>query len=165
MMKSHFDGYRPCVGIVLFNQSGEVFAGMRDDAFPGCQMPQGGIEEGEVPLDALYREVREEINLSPDMYEVCAEYPEWLYYDVPDAKELWGEGYKGQKQTWFLARFLANDSDILLNVMENPEFVSWKWMDFVAMCEQVWHFKKKVYDALYLKFNPLILRQVSGQGH
>ena len=105
--------YRPCVGIMLIDRQGRVFAGKRiDQTVEGWQMPQGGIDEGESPREAALRELMEEAGT--DKAEILAELPDWLYYDLP--AHLVGVAFhgkfKGQKQKWFLMRFTGQDNDI-----------------------------------------------------
>ena len=101
-------GYRPCVGVVLFNGHGLVFAGRRVDT-PGdaWQLPQGGIEAGEAPRAAGLRELAEEIGT--DSARIIDELPNWLTYDLPEdlAARIWGGRYRGQAQIWLLARFMG----------------------------------------------------------
>src|SRR5579872_5697717 len=114
--------YRPCVGIMLFNQDGKVFVGKRiDQTVEGWQMPQGGIDKGETPREAALRELHEEVGT--DKAEILAETQDWLTYELPGDLHLqaWGGRYRGQQQKWFAMRFLGKDSDIRLDAHE-PEF-------------------------------------------
>ena len=120
--------YRPCVGIALFNAEGKVFMGQRRDSqLEGWQMPQGGIDSGETPAEAAFRELREEIGTS--RAEIIAELPDWYSYDLPPEWQgkLWGGGYVGQRQKWFAMRFLGADHEINLDTAE-PEFRAWRWV-------------------------------------
>ena len=105
--------YRPCVGLVLVNRDGRVFAGQRiDNPEPAWQMPQGGIDEGEAPLEAALRELGEETGIPADAVEVVAETPDWIPYDLPAelVPRLWKGRFRGQRQRWFLMRFLGEDA-------------------------------------------------------
>ena len=124
----HDRPYRPCVGIFLLNNDGKVFAGRRiDSRAEAWQMPQGGIDAGESPLDACMREMREEIGTNAA--ELVGQHDDWLYYDIPLplADRLWSGQYKGQKQKWMAMRFTGKDADINIDTNE-PEFCDWKWL-------------------------------------
>src|SRR4029077_6820138 len=114
LMSDTTPGYRPGVGIMLLNRAGEVFVGRRIDmpAMPAWQMPQGGIDPGETPLQAALRELKEEIGTAKA--ELLAESQHWLKYDLPAglARDIWGGRYRGQQQKWFAMRFIGDDSDI-----------------------------------------------------
>ena len=107
--------YRPCVGVVLLNPAGLVFAGQRiDNPTPAWQMPQGGIDDGESPETAALRELGEETGLAPASVEILGRTPEWLTYDLPHeiVPRIWKGRYRGQKQKWFLLRYLGRDEQI-----------------------------------------------------
>ena len=140
------EGYRPNVAIVILNGENKVLWAKRvaEDAW---QFPQGGVNEGESPKDAMYRELMEEVGLTPDHVEIIGQTKNWLRYDVP-RKWLRRDGYnryKGQKQIWFLLKFIGKDSDIFLTNSEKPEFDSWRWNNFWSPLEQVIDFKSEVY--------------------
>jgi len=148
--------YRPCVGIMLVNAAGEVFAGKRiDQTVEGWQMPQGGIDDDEGPRDAVLRELREETGT--DKAQIVAELPDWLYYDLPE--HLIGVAfhgkYRGQKQKWFLLRFTGVDSDIDLTAHE-PEFADWKWFSLEELPGLIVPFKRPTYEAVIAGFRPLV---------
>ena len=137
--------YRPCVGIMLFNRDGKVFAGKRiDQTVEGWQLPQGGIDDGESPRAHALRELKEEAGT--DNCEIIAELPGWLTYDLP--AHLVGIAfkgkYRGQKQKWFLARFTGKDSDIDLTAHE-PEFSSFQWVSLDALPDLIVPFKRETY--------------------
>ena len=140
--------YRPCVGIVLFNSEGKVFVGQRlDNMVEAWQMPQGGIDEGETPLEAGFREMEEEIGTA--RAEFVAEYPEWLNYDIPEdlANRLWQSRFRGQTQKWLAFRFSGTDSDINIETHE-PEFGAWKWADPDDLPGMAVPFKRTVYESV-----------------
>jgi putative (di)nucleoside polyphosphate hydrolase len=140
-------GYRPNVGIILVNDLNQVFWGkrIREDAW---QFPQGGIQDGEDPETAMYRELFEETGLKPEHVEIMARTQDWLHYSVPErwVRREWRGLYKGQKQIWFLLRMLGQDGDIQLKSgAEKPEFDDWIWHDFFVPLETVIEFKRDVY--------------------
>ena len=148
--------YRPCVGIMLVNADGKVFAGKRiDQTVEGWQMPQGGIDDGESPREAARRELQEETGT--DKAEIIAELPDWLTYDLP--AHLVGIAfkgrYKGQKQKWFLMRFTGQDSDIDLHAHE-PEFSDWKWFALDEIPGLIVPFKRPTYEAVIAGFQHLV---------
>ena len=137
--------YRPCVGILLVNAQGNVFVGRRiDQTIEGWQMPQGGIDEGETPVQAVFREMKEEIGT--DKAVVLREMDDWLTYDLPP--HLVGVAfhgrYRGQRQKWFALRFTGADSDINL-VTREPEFAAWKWLALEALPRLIVPFKRDTY--------------------
>ena len=167
--------YRPCVGVALFNDEGRVFMGRRIglpvsfDERGMWQLPQGGIDEGETPLQAAKRELAEEIGVSPDLVEVLAQTPGWLTYDLPDhlLGKVWGGKYRGQKQKWFAFRLLGSDRDINLNVPgHRPEFDLWRWEELPRIPELVVPFKRHIYEELARVFAdiPRQLRQRAESG-
>lgn len=140
-------GYRPNVGIILVNDLNQVFWGkrIREEAW---QFPQGGIQDGEDPETAMYRELFEETGLKPEHVEIMARTQDWLHYSVPErwVRREWRGLYKGQKQIWFLLRMLGQDGDIQLKSgAEKPEFDDWIWHDFFVPLESVIEFKRDVY--------------------
>lgn len=140
------EGYRPNVGIVILNEHNQVLWAKRvaEDAW---QFPQGGINEGESLEEAMYRELMEEVGLSPNHVEILGKTKDWLRYDVPK-KWVRRDGairYRGQKQIWFLLKFVGKDSDVLLTNSNKPEFDSWRWDDFWSPLKQVIDFKRDVY--------------------
>jgi putative (di)nucleoside polyphosphate hydrolase len=141
------DGYRPNVGIVLCNSRNEVFWGKRVREH-SWQFPQGGIKPGETPEHAMYRELHEEVGLSPEHVKILGRTRDWLRYDVPDQwiKRDWRGNYRGQKQIWFLLRLVGRDSDVCLRACEKPEFDAWRWSDYWVPMESVIDFKRDVYQ-------------------
>ena len=141
------DGYRPNVGIILCNWRNEVFWGKRVREH-SWQFPQGGIKHGETPVQAMYRELGEEIGLLPAHVRILGRTRNWLRYEVPQhwIKREWRGHYRGQKQIWFLLRLIGRDSDVSLRTCEHPEFDAWRWNDYWVPLETVIEFKRDVYQ-------------------
>lgn len=151
--------YRRCVGIALINQSGKVFVGKRiNDQQNAWQMPQGGINKGELPIKAAHRELLEETSVSN--VHLIAQMDQWLYYDIPKevSKTHWlSRRYKGQKQMWFLLYFKGNENEININT-KIPEFCQWQWSCWHEVCDNVIFFKKDVYKKVMETFQPIAKR-------
>jgi putative (di)nucleoside polyphosphate hydrolase len=148
--------YRPCVGIFLVNAEGLVFAGRRIDAsVESWQMPQGGIDAGETPIEAALREMGEEIGT--DKAEVVRERDEWLTYDLPPhliGVALHGR-FRGQKQKWIALRFTGVDADFDLET-HDPEFAEWKWLAPAEIMRRIVPFKREVYEKVFAGFADLV---------
>lgn len=144
--------YRPCVGVMLANAEGRVFVGKRIDNKEGdwWQMPQGGVDEGENPDDAVLRELAEETGAKPEHVEVVARLDEELFYDLPPELQgkLWRGKYRGQRQSWYLARFTGSDADIDLDGHHDPEFSEWRWVAPELLPDLIVPFKRRVYQAV-----------------
>ena len=141
------DGYRPNVGIVLMREDGQVFWARRVRR-DGWQFPQGGMRSDETPVEAMYRELREETGLLPEHVEVLGSTPGWLRYRLPSrAIRRGGPGPVciGQKQVWFLLRLLADESAVRFDITDTPEFDHWRWVDFWYPVDHVVTFKRAVY--------------------
>ncbi len=146
--------YRPCVGVVLIDARGMVFAGQRiDSPTPAWQMPQGGIDEGETPREAAYRELREETGVTRDKVEFVGKTHGWVTYDLPPELlgKVWGGKYRGQRQKWFLFRFKGQDADVKI-ASDHPEFSTWRWILADEMVESIVPFKRAVYDEVIRSF-------------
>jgi putative (di)nucleoside polyphosphate hydrolase len=142
------DGYRPNVGIILVNRSNEVFWGKRIREH-SWQFPQGGINRGESPEQAMFRELHEEVGLLPEHVRILGRTKDWLRYDVPRdwVRSDWRGHYRGQKQIWYLLRLVGRDSDVCLRATEQPEFDAWRWHDYWVPLDAVIEFKRAVYEA------------------
>ncbi|MCC7427417.1 MAG: RNA pyrophosphohydrolase [Alphaproteobacteria bacterium] len=146
--------YRRNVGAVLFNRDGLVLVCRRADlpnaegAAGGWQLPQGGIDEGEDPAVAVFRELEEEIGTA--RAAILAEHPRWLSYDLPG--ELVGVAlggrYRGQTQKWFALRFEGTESDIRLDRDPDPEFDAWRWTRLAELPGLAVGFKRAIYQDL-----------------
>ena len=140
------DGYRPNVGIIIINDEQKVLLAKRlnENAW---QFPQGGINNKEFAEDAMYRELKEEVGLSHNHILVIEKTKGWLRYDVPKnwIRNNSQQRYKGQKQVWFLLKFVGEDTDIFLRNTTKPEFDDWKWVSYWTPLEKVVDFKKDVY--------------------
>lgn len=146
--------YRPCVGVMLINAGGLIWAGQRiDSTSPAWQMPQGGIDKDEKPRDAAYRELWEETGITRDLVEFIGKTHGWVTYDLPPELlgKVWGGKYRGQKQKWFLFRFMGTDADIRID-SEHPEFSSWKWIGASEMISSIVPFKRAVYEEVVRSF-------------
>jgi len=138
--------YRPCAGVVLVNRDGRIFAGERTDGPGTWQMPQGGIDAGETPRQAALRELREETGVTPDLVRVVGRPHGWVTYDLPPELlgRVWGGRYRGQRQKWFLCRFLGRDDQIAIDT-DHPEFTRWAWLGADELIGAIVPFKRPVY--------------------
>ena len=152
------DGYRPNVGIILCNGDGQVLWARRR-RHDGWQFPQGGVEKGESIIDAVYRELYEEVGLLPAHVEVIGCTQQWLRYDVPRPYvRSSGISFRGQKQMWYLLRMLADDTEVCLDHSEQPEFDKWRWVDYWLPLEQIVPFKRTVYRRALTELEPMLVR-------
>ena len=150
--------YRRNVGAVLFHRDGRILVARRanlpdaEGAAGGWQLPQGGIDDGEDPTKAIFRELGEEIGTTNA--EIIGEHPDWLDYDLPDY--LIGKAFKGrfrgQRQKWFALRFLGEDTDIRLDTDPHPEFDAWRWTALSDLPALAVPFKRTIYEILARDF-------------
>jgi putative (di)nucleoside polyphosphate hydrolase len=140
------DGYRPNVGIILMHPQGQVLWARRVTR-DGWQFPQGGMNSDETPLEAMYRELDEEVGLGPHHVELLGMTPGWLRYRLPRRCVRPGKRPMciGQKQVWFLLQLKAGEDAVRLDATDTPEFDSWKWVDFWYPLDHVVSFKRRVY--------------------
>lgn len=139
--------FRANVGGILINQNGEVLAFERLKIKNAWQFPQGGLNENEEPLDAIYREILEETSLKKGSIKLISEYPEWLAYELDKNMRTSKHG-RGQVQKWFLFEFIGNDNEIDILNVEEQEFSSWKWMKINDLLDIVPQFRKDIYQKL-----------------
>ena len=148
-------GYRPGTGVMLLDESGLVFVARRIGTRDAWQMPQGGIDKGENPLEAARRELKEEIGTNQAL--LLAESPTWHVYDFPPDLQgsLWGGRFKGQAQKWFAMRFSGSETDIDLDA-HMPEFDAWKWVNAAELPALAVDFKRSLYRDLLAEFAPFL---------
>jgi putative (di)nucleoside polyphosphate hydrolase len=146
--------YRPCAGVILMNRDGRVFVGQRiDSTLEAWQLPQGGIDPGEEADAAGLRELFEETGVTADKVELIARAPRELTYDLPEDMigKVWKGRWRGQRQIWFLYRFLGEDGDIRIDT-EHPEFRAWRWTEPQTLPAMIVPFKKALYEELLVVF-------------
>jgi putative (di)nucleoside polyphosphate hydrolase len=150
--------YRPCVGLMILDPMGRIFAGQRISGMPDAwQMPQGGIDEGETPRQAVLRELTEETGIGESQVEILRQCPEWLAYELPRhlVTKLWNGRYRGQKQLWFAIRFHGSDRDVNIDTAE-PEFRTWSWMAQDELVNRIVPFKRDTYARVFAEFADLL---------
>ena len=149
--------FRVGVGIIVLNKYNKIFVAKRiDNPKNFWQMPQGGVDDGEDFLSAAYRELAEETSIKK--VKLIREIDEMTTYELPDhlLGVIWKGKYKGQKQKWFLMRYLGDDKEININT-KKPEFLAWKWIDVDMITEVVVDFKLEVYKSLQKKLKQLLI--------
>ena len=147
---------RQGVGIIILNKDNKVFVGKRkDNPIDKWQMPQGGIDANETPFIAMKRELKEETSITK--IEVLKEIENWLEYELPPnlLGRVWKGKYRGQKQKWFIVKFMGNDNEINIKT-KHPEFIEWKWIDYNLLTDVIVDFKKDVYQKLKIELKDFI---------
>ena len=154
------DRYRPCVGILLLNDSGQFFVGERLDTPGAWQMPQGGIDAGENAIEAAMRELREETSIE-DVLLIGAD-DSWRTYTLPQkiSRRAWGGKFVGQAQIWVAFRFTGNDIDINIET-KHPEFMRWKWTDRGSLIREIVHFKRDIYRDVIAAYPEWIITPIA----
>ena len=144
------------VGAVVLNKKNQVFVGKRkDNPIDKWQMPQGGVNTGENLIDAMKRELHEETSIQN--IKILNEIDGWFEYELPKKLlgKIWRGRYRGQKQKWFVVKFLGNDGEINLHT-DKPEFIEWRWLDIENLPNVIVDFKRKVYEQLLPKIRNFI---------
>lgn len=151
------DGFRPNVGIILSNGRGRLLWARRAHQH-AWQFPQGGIKAGETPEEAMYRELHEEVGLTPEQVEIVGSTQHWLRYRLPDRyiRRHRSPLCIGQKQIWFLLRLLAADDEVRLDCSDSPEFDAWRWVTYWYPMHRVVFFKRDVYAQALRELAPLM---------
>jgi len=147
--------YRPCAGVMLINHEGKVFVGQRlDSMLEAWQMPQGGIDEGESARETAIRELDEETGVGADKIEFVAEAADEFTYDLPAEMigKIWKGKYRGQRQRWFLFRFVGEDKDVNI-ATAHPEFRAWRWADPADLPAMIVPFKRALYEQVLDAFS------------
>ena len=150
--------YRKNVGMVLVNTNGHIFAGKRlDNNSDAWQMPQGGIDKGETPEAAAFRELSEETGIHHSKARLIGATAGWLSYDIPVEliPMLWNGQYRGQEQKWFAFEFLGKDSDINI-ITKEPEFSEWAWKSKKDLLSSIVPFKAEVYQKVFSELGHLV---------
>ena len=144
------------VGIVVLNSKNEVFVAKRkDNPVDKWQMPQGGVDPGEDFVSAMKRELYEETSIKN--FKILKELEYWLEYELPKnlIGIIWKGRYRGQKQRWFIVKFVGKDEEINLDT-KNPEFIEWKWIKINKLTEVIVDFKKHIYEKLLIETKKII---------
>ena len=148
---------RQGVGIIVLNQNNKVFVGKRkDNPIDKWQMPQGGIDNNETPLKAMKRELEEETSITK--IKVLKEIENYTEYELPAnlLGKIWKGKFRGQKQKWFIVKFLGKDSDINIRT-KNAEFIEWKWLDIEDLPKVIVYFKKHIYEKVKKELKKIIV--------
>ena len=146
--------YRDAAAVMLLNPDNKVFVALRiDNAAEAWQMPQGGLDDGETPEAGMLRGLEEETGIPPHLVEIIAAARAPLFYDLPPelVGKVWKGRYRGQRQYWFLARFLGSDDDVNLDTPE-PEFRGWRWGEPAELPHMIVPFKRKLYADVLEEF-------------
>lgn len=151
------DGFRANVGIILCNQDNQVLWAQRA-RHDSWQFPQGGIKSDETPEQAVYRELMEEVGLEQQHVEMIGKTDGWLRYRLPKRYLRYGNKPLciGQKQRWYLLRFIGKEEDVKLDQYEKPEFDDWRWVDYWTPTKEIVFFKRRVYEKALHELAPLL---------
>ncbi len=151
------NGFRSNVGIILTRQDGDLLLAGRNGQ-SGWQFPQGGVQIDETPVDAMFRELNEELGLSAKDVEVMGQTSDWLHYRLPERliRRNTEPVCIGQKQVWFMLRLTAAESELRLDTTDTPEFDRWRWVDYWHPVKEVIYFKRQVYVSALVELAPLL---------
>ena len=146
--------YRLGVGLVIINNRSEIFTGRRLDNTKAWQVPQGGIDDNEIPLETAYREMSEETGIQKRKVALLKQSKLWYRYDLPQEiqSKFWGGKFRGQSQKWFLFKFIGINSDINIET-KDPEFSDWRWSKKTDMLDSIVPFKKSLYQSVLKDFD------------
>ena len=146
--------YRLGVGLVIINNQSKIFTGRRLDNTKAWQMPQGGIDNNEIPLEAAYREMFEETGIRKSKVTLLKQSKTWFRYDLPQEiqSKFWGGKFRGQSQKWFLFKFIGTDVDIKIDT-KDQEFSDWKWSKKTEMLNKIVPFKRSLYQSVLKDFH------------
>ena len=146
--------YRLGVGLVIINDQLEIFTGRRLDNTKAWQMPQGGIDNNEIPLEAAYREMYEETGIRKSKVTLLKQTKTWYRYDLPQEiqNKFWGGKFRGQSQKWFLFKFIGTEFDINIET-KNQEFSDWKWSKKTEMLDSIVPFNRSLYQSVFKDFH------------
>jgi len=146
--------YRLGVGLVIINDQLEIFTGRRLDNTKAWQMPQGGIDNNEIPLEAAYREMYEETGIKKSKVTLLKQTKTWYRYDLPQEiqNKFWGGKFRGQSQKWFLFKFIGTEFDINIET-KDQEFSDWKWSEKTEMLDSIVPFKRSLYQSVLKDFH------------
>ena len=146
--------YRLGVGLVIINDQLEIFTGRRLDNTKAWQMPQGGIDNNEIPLEAAYREMYEETGIRKSKVTLLKQTKTWYRYDLPREiqNKFWGGKFRGQRQKWFLFKFIGTEFDINIET-KDQEFSDWKWSKKTEMLDSIVPFKRSLYQSVLKDFH------------
>ena len=146
--------YRLGVGLVIINDQLEIFTGRRLDNTKAWQMPQGGIDNNEIPLEAAYREMYEETGIRKSKVTLLKQTKTWYRYDLPQEiqNKFWGGKFRGQSQKWFLFKFIGTEFDINIET-KYQEFSVWKWSKKTEMLDSIVPFKRSLYQSVLKDFH------------